>query len=80
MSDSLINNRGVLRGNNVVKFVPDRSVLKLNIGDRIELTEADFERLAAAFLADIERKFCQPRDSTASTARCRVATKGPDHG
>jgi hypothetical protein len=32
-------------------------VLGLNIGDRISLTAADFERLATAFLDEIDRKF-----------------------
>ena len=40
MSDSLMNNDGVLWGNNVIKLVPDQSVLKLNVGDRIALTAA----------------------------------------
>ena len=57
LTESLMNNDGVLRGNNVVKFVPDESVLKLDIGDRIELSAAEFERLADAFLAEIEAKF-----------------------
>jgi hypothetical protein len=57
LTESLLNNDGVLRGNNVVKFVPDESVLKLTIGARIRLGMSDFERLAKAFLADIERKF-----------------------
>jgi hypothetical protein len=56
MSDSLINNEG-LRGNNVVKLIPDQSVVKLNIGDRIRLTAAQFERLSKVFFAEIERKF-----------------------
>ena len=55
--DSLINNGGVLRGNSVIKFVPDDSVLKLKIGDHIRLSADDFERLAAAFFAELERKF-----------------------
>jgi hypothetical protein len=55
--ESLINNGGVLRGNNVIKFVPDQSVLKLQIGDRIRVTADDFERLSDAFFAELERKF-----------------------
>src|SRR5690242_14084668 len=47
LTDSLINNDGVLRGNNVVNFVPGDSVLKLHIGDQIQLTAAQFERLAS---------------------------------
>lgn len=57
LTESLMNNDGVLRGNNVIKFLPEDSVLKLDVGDRIELTVAQFERLAKAFLADIEAKF-----------------------
>jgi hypothetical protein len=55
--ESLMNNDGVLRGNNVVKYVPDQAVVKLNIGDRIRLTAAQFADLAAGVLAEIERKF-----------------------
>jgi hypothetical protein len=57
LTDSLLNNNGLLRGNNVIKYVPGQSVLKLGLGDRISLTAADFERLSAAFLAEIEAKF-----------------------
>lgn len=57
LTDSLMKNAGVLRGNNVIKLVPDESVLKLHPGDHIRMTRADFERLSAAFFADLERKF-----------------------
>jgi hypothetical protein len=59
-ADSLLNNNGVLRGNNVIKYTPDRSVTKLNIGDSIRLTAAEFERLSEAFLAELERNFVPP--------------------
>jgi len=57
IADSLMNHNGVLQGNNVIKYVPDQSVVKLNVGDQIRLTAEDFERLSAAFFADLERKF-----------------------
>jgi hypothetical protein len=57
LTESLMNNDGVLRGNNVIKFVPDESVLKLDIGDQVRLNIKDFESLASASLADIKRKF-----------------------
>jgi hypothetical protein len=57
MSDSLMNNDGVLRGNNVIKLIPDESVLKLDIGDRIRLSAAEFERLSNAFFTEIRAKF-----------------------
>ena len=57
MSDSLMNGDGVLHGNNVIKLNPDQSVLKLNIGDRIRLSAAQFERLSKAFFTEIQSKF-----------------------
>jgi hypothetical protein len=57
LCDSLMNNNGILRSDNVIKFTPEQSVLKLNIGDPIRLTADQFGRLSAAFFADIERKF-----------------------
>src|SRR5215510_3957458 len=57
LADSLMNNNGVLRGNNVIKYMPDQSVTQLNVGDSIRLTAAEFEDLWEAFLADLERKF-----------------------
>jgi hypothetical protein len=57
LCDSLMNNNGILRGSNVIKLIPDQSVLKLNIGNLIRLTLEQFERLSAAFFADLERKF-----------------------
>jgi hypothetical protein len=58
--ESLLNNDGVLQGNNVVKYVPEESVVGLKIGDRIRLSADDFTRLADAFFADLERKFVSP--------------------
>ena len=55
--DSLMNNEGILRGDKQIKLTPERSVLKLNIGDSIRLTEAEFGRLSAAFCAVLERRF-----------------------
>jgi hypothetical protein len=57
LAESLLNNDGVLRGNKVVQFLPEQSVLKLNIGDHIRLSAAQFELLAKAFLAEIEHRF-----------------------
>lgn len=56
--DSLMNNNGIMRSNNVIKYVADQSVAKLEVGDQIQLTVAQFEQLSAAFFADLERKFC----------------------
>jgi hypothetical protein len=55
--DSLLNNGGILRENNVINYIPAQSVVKLDLGDPIRLSEREFERLSAAFFAEIERKF-----------------------
>src|SRR6266536_1318828 len=55
--DSLMNNSGVLRGDKQIKLTPERSIVKLHIGDPIRLTEEEFERLSAAFFAELERRF-----------------------
>jgi hypothetical protein len=34
-----------------------KSVLKINVGDKLSLASEDFARLSAAFLAETERKF-----------------------
>jgi hypothetical protein len=57
--DSLMNNNGMFRGSSVIKYLLDLSVLKLRPGERIGLTADDFERLSAAFFADIEAKFAE---------------------
>jgi hypothetical protein len=57
LCDSLMNNNGVLRGDKQIKLTPERSVVKLGIGDPIRLTEAEFERLSRAFFAELERRF-----------------------
>jgi hypothetical protein len=61
LADSLMNNHGVLRVSNVIKWIPDQTVLKLKVGDTIQLTQADFDRLSAAFFADLRSKFLWAR-------------------
>jgi hypothetical protein len=55
--DSLINNNGILRESTVIKLIPDQSVVKLQFGDPIRLTEEQFEDLSTAFFAEMELKF-----------------------
>jgi hypothetical protein len=57
LSESLMNNNGILRDSTVIKFIPEQSVVKLRIGEPIKLTADQFERLSAAFFAELERKF-----------------------
>src|SRR5581483_3388873 len=59
LSDSLMNNGGELRGNNVIKYKPEEAVLKLKLGDPIRLDAAQFERLSRAFFKDLQAKFVQ---------------------
>jgi hypothetical protein len=40
-----------------IKLPPEKSVLKLKVGDEVRLSEADFVRLSKAFFADLETKF-----------------------
>jgi hypothetical protein len=40
-----------------VKLVPEKSVLKLRVGDEVQLSQADFVRLASAFFAEIEKRY-----------------------
>ena len=55
--DSLTNNDGIMRGNNVLEYIPEESVTKLELGDPIRLTAQQFDALSAAFFADLEQKF-----------------------
>lgn len=57
LADSLLSNGAVLRANKVIKWIPERSVTKLAEGDPIALTEAQFGRLATAYLAEIQTRF-----------------------
>jgi len=42
---SLIHNDAVLRGNDVIQYMAEESVLELGIGDQIRLSAAQFEEL-----------------------------------
>src|SRR3954451_16303872 len=57
IAESLMNNGGVLRGNNVIQYVPERAVLGLELGDEIAIGAVQFERLSDGFLAEIEEKY-----------------------
>lgn len=55
--ESIMGNDGVLRGNEVIRYVPADSTLGLEVGERIRLTADQFERLADAFFAELEARF-----------------------
>ena len=57
LAESIMDNDRVMRGNKVIKLVPAESVMKLEFGDRIEFTAAEFDRLAKAFFAELEARF-----------------------
>lgn len=55
--ESLLNNGGEFKGNNVIKYVPQDSVVGMKPGDRIRLTRDDFARLAAGAFDELEAKY-----------------------
>ena len=57
LSNSIMSNDNVMTADKTIKYNPEKSVLKLRIGDMISLSAADFTRLAAAYLAEIEAKY-----------------------
>ena len=50
LCDSLMNNDGILRAGNVIKLIPEESVVKLRIGERIRLTAEGFDRALGSVL------------------------------
>ncbi|MEL4318292.1 hypothetical protein WJX64_04695 [Leifsonia sp. YIM 134122] len=55
--DSLINHSGVLQPSTELALDPETSVTGIAFGEEIHLTIDQFERLAAAFFVEIEKKF-----------------------
>ena len=53
---SLTARGGVLAADAAIAYDPAGSVLRIDLGDRIALNADDFEAIAAAFLAEIERR------------------------
>lgn len=56
---SLVEHDGVMTPVKGIKYVPGSSVLGLAAGDRIRLTVGDTEKLARAFLAELETRFAE---------------------
>ena len=40
-----------------MELPPEKSVLKLKVGEEVRLNESDFVRLSKAFFAELEKKF-----------------------
>jgi hypothetical protein len=57
LCDSLTDNDGVLVADKTIRLNPEKSILGLEVGDEIRLTEADFRRLADGFLAEVESRY-----------------------
>jgi hypothetical protein len=54
--DSLIGNGGVFAAGSVVSYQPEKSVLGLEPGAQLRLTADDYERLATAFIDELEKR------------------------
>ena len=57
MCDSMVLNGGTMSADRSIKLIPAKSVLKVQFGETIKLTEADFLRLYQACFAEIESKY-----------------------
>lgn len=57
LATSILENGGVLVKDSQIKLDPGKSVLKLDVGDEIRLTQSDFVLLVDAFFAELDKKF-----------------------
>lgn len=57
LCECLMDHDGVLTKSTVIKLVPDQSVVGLEYGKAIRLTQAQFEKLSTAFFAELEARF-----------------------
>ena len=55
LTDSLMTG-GSFDAGSVVKYVPEKSVLGLEAGQEIRLSAEDYEKIATAFLDEVERR------------------------
>ena len=55
--ESLLNNGGEFKGINVIKYLPQDSVIGMKPGDRICLTRDDFARLSAGVFDELDAKY-----------------------
>jgi hypothetical protein len=54
---SILEGGGVLTADKTIKYKPEASVLKLDVGDEIRIDAAQFRQLLKAFIREIELKF-----------------------
>jgi hypothetical protein len=57
LCDSLVDGGGVMTGNPTIRMTPHDALLGYEPGDEIALSRDDFERLAGAFLDEIESRY-----------------------
>jgi hypothetical protein len=57
MYNSILQDRGVMSADKTIKFNPSKSILKVQVGEKIKLTESDFVLIFRAFFAEIQTKF-----------------------
>jgi hypothetical protein len=57
LSASLMNHDRRLLADKTIKYTPERSVLRIKIGEEIRVGVAGFKSLYSAFLAEIEGKY-----------------------
>ena len=57
LSESLMENDGVLAGGKSIKLKPESSILHLEVGDEIAVDASGFQRLAEGFFAEMEARY-----------------------
>jgi hypothetical protein len=57
IADSLLNNNGLFAVDKTITYKINKSILNLELGDNIKLTQEEFELINAAFFKDLEKKY-----------------------
>jgi len=57
IADAIVNHSDVFTPDKSIKFQPETSVLGIQFGDEVRLSEGDFTKLADAFFSEIEAKY-----------------------
>jgi hypothetical protein len=57
IAEAVMLHGGVMPASTVIRYVPEDTVLGIAVGQQVSVSEEGFERLSAAFLAEIERRF-----------------------
>lgn len=57
LCNSIISNKNIFGADKTIKYDPEKSVLKIKIGDEIKIEEEGFNALSAAFFSGIESKY-----------------------